>query len=127
MTQRTPVFPTAGAAFWIALIGWLSSLVVMTIVALIFFPLVLIYQGWSFHVFRHTATAAMRRAAQPEEVIGAVLGHAPATVTGGYGGAFPPERLANAISCIDFGFDPTGGTGTRRSSCWPCWAWPAWR
>ena len=28
------------------------ALVVMTIVALIFFPLVLLYQGWSFHVFR---------------------------------------------------------------------------
>jgi cytochrome d ubiquinol oxidase subunit II len=28
------------------------ALVVMTIVAVIFFPLVLIYQGWSFHVFR---------------------------------------------------------------------------
>jgi cytochrome d ubiquinol oxidase subunit II len=24
----------------------------MTIVAVIFFPLVLLYQGWSFHVFR---------------------------------------------------------------------------
>ena len=24
----------------------------MTVVAVIFFPLVLIYQGWSFHVFR---------------------------------------------------------------------------
>jgi cytochrome d ubiquinol oxidase subunit II len=28
------------------------ALVVMTVVAVIFFPLVLIYQGWSFHVFR---------------------------------------------------------------------------
>jgi cytochrome bd ubiquinol oxidase subunit II len=28
------------------------ALTVMTIVAVIFFPLVLIYQGWSFHVFR---------------------------------------------------------------------------
>jgi cytochrome bd ubiquinol oxidase subunit II len=28
------------------------ALVVMTVVAAIFFPLVLIYQGWSFHVFR---------------------------------------------------------------------------
>ncbi len=24
----------------------------MTVVAVIFFPLVLLYQGWSFHVFR---------------------------------------------------------------------------
>jgi cytochrome d ubiquinol oxidase subunit II len=28
------------------------ALVVMTIVAVVFFPLVLLYQGWSFHVFR---------------------------------------------------------------------------
>jgi cytochrome bd ubiquinol oxidase subunit II len=28
------------------------ALVVMTVVAVIFFPLVLLYQGWSFHVFR---------------------------------------------------------------------------
>ena len=24
----------------------------MTVVALVFFPLVLVYQGWTFHVFR---------------------------------------------------------------------------
>ncbi len=29
------------------------SLVVMTVVALLLLPLVLLYQGWSFHVFRH--------------------------------------------------------------------------
>jgi cytochrome bd-type quinol oxidase subunit 2 len=28
------------------------ALTVMTVVAVIFFPLVLVYQGWSFHVFR---------------------------------------------------------------------------
>jgi cytochrome d ubiquinol oxidase subunit II len=28
------------------------SLTVMTVVALIFFPLVLLYQGWSYYVFR---------------------------------------------------------------------------
>ena len=28
------------------------ALIVMTVVAVIFFPLVLLYQGWSFHVFR---------------------------------------------------------------------------
>jgi cytochrome bd ubiquinol oxidase subunit II len=28
------------------------SLVVMTVAALLFFPLILLYQGWSFHVFR---------------------------------------------------------------------------
>ena len=33
------------------------ALKVMTIVAVIFFPLVLLYQGWSFHVFRARVTA----------------------------------------------------------------------
>jgi cytochrome bd-type quinol oxidase subunit 2 len=33
------------------------ALVVMTIVAVIFFPIVLLYQGWSFHVFRNRVTA----------------------------------------------------------------------
>ena len=28
------------------------ALKVMTVVAVIFFPVVLLYQGWSFHVFR---------------------------------------------------------------------------
>ena len=28
------------------------GLVVMTVVAVLFFPIVLLYQGWSFHVFR---------------------------------------------------------------------------
>ncbi len=28
------------------------SLVVMTVAAVLFFPLILLYQGWSFHVFR---------------------------------------------------------------------------
>ena len=31
------------------------ALMVMTIVTVIFFPLVLLYQGWSFHVFRALA------------------------------------------------------------------------
>ena len=34
------------------------ALVVMTIVAVVFLPLVLLYQGWSFHVFRRRVTAA---------------------------------------------------------------------
>jgi cytochrome d ubiquinol oxidase subunit II len=33
------------------------ALVVMTVVAVIFFPLVLLYQGWSFHVFRQRVSA----------------------------------------------------------------------
>ena len=34
------------------------ALTVMTVVALIFLPLVLLYQGWSFHVFRGRLTAS---------------------------------------------------------------------
>jgi cytochrome d ubiquinol oxidase subunit II len=33
------------------------GLVVMTVVAVLFFPIVLLYQGWSFHVFRRRVTA----------------------------------------------------------------------
>jgi cytochrome bd-type quinol oxidase subunit 2 len=33
------------------------GLVVMTVVAVLFFPIVLLYQGWSFHVFRGRLTA----------------------------------------------------------------------
>ena len=39
------------------------ALVVMTVVAVLFFPLVLLYQGWSFHVFRRRVS----RAAQPPD------------------------------------------------------------
>jgi cytochrome d ubiquinol oxidase subunit II len=33
------------------------GLVVMTVVAVLFFPVVLLYQGWSFHVFRRRLSA----------------------------------------------------------------------
>ncbi len=33
------------------------ALVVMTVVAVLFFPIVLLYQGWSFHVFRKRVSA----------------------------------------------------------------------
>ncbi len=38
------------------------ALKVMTIVAVIFFPIVLLYQGWSFHVFRARVTAPTAQA-----------------------------------------------------------------
>ena len=41
------------------------ALTVMTIVAVIFFPLVLIYQGWSFHVFRARVKAPSGPTAEP--------------------------------------------------------------
>jgi cytochrome d ubiquinol oxidase subunit II len=48
------------------------GLVVMTVVAVIFFPIVLLYQGWSFHVFRQRVSAP---SAQDEPEVGA--GQAP--------------------------------------------------
>lgn len=41
------------------------ALTVMTVVAVIFFPLVLIYQGWSFHVFRGRLKAPPAQADRP--------------------------------------------------------------
>jgi cytochrome bd ubiquinol oxidase subunit II len=41
------------------------ALTVMTVVAVIFFPLVLIYQGWSFHVLRGRVQAPPTRPEQP--------------------------------------------------------------
>lgn len=67
--------------------------------------------GRSIHVTRHTATAAMRAAAVPEDVIGAVLGHAPAKITGHYGGQYPAHRLAAAVNAIDYGFDVLAALG----------------
>jgi cytochrome bd ubiquinol oxidase subunit II len=41
------------------------ALTVMTVVAVIFFPIVLIYQGWSFHVFRGRVKAPPAQADPP--------------------------------------------------------------
>jgi cytochrome d ubiquinol oxidase subunit II len=41
------------------------ALTVMTVVAVIFFPVVLIYQGWSFHVFRGRVKAPPAEASRP--------------------------------------------------------------
>ena len=41
------------------------ALKVMTVVAVIFFPLVLLYQGWSFHVFRGRIAGPVASADQP--------------------------------------------------------------
>jgi len=41
------------------------ALVVMTIVTVLFFPIVLLYQGWSFHVFRGRITAPPASAETP--------------------------------------------------------------
>jgi cytochrome bd ubiquinol oxidase subunit II len=41
------------------------ALVVMTVVAVLFFPIVLLYQGWSFHVFRRRVTLSPAAADPP--------------------------------------------------------------
>jgi cytochrome d ubiquinol oxidase subunit II len=41
------------------------ALVVMTVVAVLFFPIVLLYQGWSFHVFRRRVSAPPDPEQQP--------------------------------------------------------------
>ena len=38
----------------------------MTIVAVIFFPIVLLYQGWSFHVFRARVRTPPEPSAAPQ-------------------------------------------------------------
>ena len=40
------------------------ALIVMTVVAVLFFPIVLLYQGWSFHVFRRRVSAPPEPAKQ---------------------------------------------------------------
>jgi cytochrome bd ubiquinol oxidase subunit II len=37
----------------------------MTVVAVLFFPIVLLYQGWSFHVFRRRVSAPAAPAETP--------------------------------------------------------------
>lgn len=61
--------------------------------------------GRATHVFRHTFIAALRRAKVSQELISAIVGHAPTSQTGAYGGAFPIEHKAEAISKLDYGFD----------------------
>jgi cytochrome bd ubiquinol oxidase subunit II len=45
------------------------ALTVMTVVAVIFFPLVLVYQGWSFHVFRGRVQAPPAQADPPPAAV----------------------------------------------------------
>jgi cytochrome d ubiquinol oxidase subunit II len=37
----------------------------MTVVALIFVPLILLYQGWTYHVFRHRVSAGEEPGTDP--------------------------------------------------------------
>lgn len=67
--------------------------------------------GRSTHVFRHTLTACLRANEIGDDEIGALLGHSPQTVTGGYGGAFPLSRKAKALLALDYGFDVVAKLG----------------
>ena len=45
------------------------ALAVMTVVALIFTPIVLLYQGWTYYVFRHRLGGEEPRPAEPAEIL----------------------------------------------------------
>ena len=101
------------------------ALTVMTVVAVIFFPLVLIYQGWSFHVFRgrvkappaqpdapaqpirqHSRSPAAAMPAAPQAWAGwpTQSPHRVVIVGGGFGGLFAAKFLRRApveITLID--------------------------
>ena len=61
--------------------------------------------GRSTHVFRHTFAATLRNAGATEEDLGALLGHAGATITSTYGGGQSLTRKAKTLTALDFGFD----------------------
>ena len=61
--------------------------------------------GRATHVWRHTFAACLRANDVAEEDIGALLGHSPQSVTGGYGGAFPLARKVKNLERLDYGFD----------------------
>jgi cytochrome d ubiquinol oxidase subunit II len=63
------------------------ALVVMTITAVLFVPVILLYQGWSFHVFRGRLSGPSQEA-DPEQ---------PVAATGASGGTdTPPAAAAGA-------------------------------
>jgi len=71
------------------------TLHVMTIVAVIFFPVVLLYQGWSYHVFRGRLSAP-RVGAEPS---------AP-TSPGDSPGAAPPAAVSSPTVSAEGGVAP---------------------
>lgn len=61
--------------------------------------------GRSTHVFRHTVAHWLRANGVHDEDIGAILGHAGAGITAGYGGAQTLARKAETLTKLSFGFD----------------------
>lgn len=61
--------------------------------------------GRSTHVMRHTVVARLRELGVPEEDIGSIVGHAPTSQTGRYGGGYSLKRKAEIIERLDYGFD----------------------
>jgi cytochrome d ubiquinol oxidase subunit II len=57
------------------------SLVVMTVIALLVLPIVLLYQGWSFYVFRRRVAAPESAPPEPTGAAGATLGDAGGTAS----------------------------------------------
>lgn len=67
--------------------------------------------GRATHVWRHTFAACLRAHDASQEDIGALLGHSPQSVTGGYGGAFPLIRKSKVLKRLDYGFDVVAALG----------------
>ena len=67
--------------------------------------------GRATHVMRHTFVAALRKNGVLEEEIGALVGHAPRSITGSYGGAFPLSRTLDALRRLDYDFDALAALG----------------
>ena len=61
--------------------------------------------GRSTHVWRHTVVACLRTNGATNEDIGALVGHAPDTMTGQYGGDQPLTRKLKTLEKLDYGFD----------------------
>ncbi|MBB6229532.1 integrase [Polymorphobacter multimanifer] len=68
-------------------------------------------EGRATHVWRHTVAANLRSHGVADEDIGALFGHSPQTVTGGYGGAHPLSRKLKTVKQLDYGFDVVAALG----------------
>ena len=67
------------------------ALVVMTIVAVLFLPIVLLYQGWSFRVFRRRVTAPPASPGEPIKPSGLTGGPVPSPAAAPGGGTSLPS------------------------------------
>lgn len=61
--------------------------------------------GRSTHVWRHTLIAGLRQNGVMDQDIAALVGHAPGTMTGQYGGDQPLARKLQTLKQLDYGFN----------------------